>query len=117
MRFADGAGNSAVCRDRGAQCGSIRPKGRGTERDQPLITPQQMRMARAGLGWSLAELAKRADVNPNTLSRYERGLDVLSGILRKVELSLKKAGALFQEDGKTVTVQLPLLPQRGKRRV
>ena len=62
-----------------------------------MITPEQLRMARAGLGWTLGELAKRAGVNPNTLSRYESGRDILSGTLRKAEEALRAAGIVFTD--------------------
>src|SRR5579871_5921526 len=83
-----------------------------------MMCPQQLRMARAGLGWTLADLAKKADVNPNTLSRYEGGKDVLSGVLRKAEAALRSAGVSFGEDNKTISVTLPLIerPKKSKRR-
>jgi DNA-binding XRE family transcriptional regulator len=37
------------------------------------ITPSQIRMARAALSWSVRELAKRAGVAANTVSRFENG--------------------------------------------
>lgn len=91
-------------------------QGPGTEGDRSLITPQQMRMARAGLAWTLIDLAKRAEVNPNTLSRYERGQDTMASILRRVEIVLREAGVTFNEDGKTATVQVPVIEQRKTKR-
>ena len=64
-------------------------------------------MARAGLGWSLVELAQRAGVNPNTLSRYERGKDVLTGIMLKTEKVLRAEGVLFEEEGRFLGVRIP----------
>jgi transcriptional regulator with XRE-family HTH domain len=78
-----------------------------------MIGAQHLRMARAGLGWTLIDLAKRSGVNPNTISRYEGGQEGLSGKLRKLEAALKAGGVVFGEDGKTVTVQVPLL-EEGK---
>jgi len=49
-------------------------------------------MARAGLGWTLNDLAEKAGVNPNTISRYEAGRDVMAGTLRKVADALHEAG-------------------------
>ena len=72
-----------------------------------MISPRHMRMARAGLGWTLSDLAKRAGVNPNTLSRYEAGRDVLSGTLRKVEDTLKSAGVIFIDDEHGIGVRVP----------
>ena len=81
-----------------------------------MITPQQLRMARAGLGWTLADLGKKAKVNPNTLSRYESGRDVLSGILRKTEAALRAAGVVFSDDGHAVTVTVPIHQHSKKSR-
>ena len=72
-----------------------------------MMTPRHLRMARAGLGWSLATLAKRAGVNPNTLSRYEGGREVLSRTLRKVEQTLRSEGVIFIEDETGDGVRLP----------
>jgi transcriptional regulator with XRE-family HTH domain len=52
-------------------------------------------MARAGLGWTLKELADRAGVNLNTLSRYEAGREVLSGTIEKIEKVLEAEGVIF----------------------
>lgn len=54
-------------------------------------------MARAGLGWTLGELAEPAGVKSNTLSRYQSGRDILSGTLRKVEEVLRAAGIIFTD--------------------
>jgi transcriptional regulator with XRE-family HTH domain len=50
-----------------------------------MIRPVHLRMARAALGWSLKDLAERADVNINTISRYEAGSQVMSGTIAKLE--------------------------------
>jgi len=82
-----------------------------------MMTPQQLRMARAGLGWTLADLARKADVNPNTLSRYEGGKDVLSGVLRKAEAALRGAGVSFADENKTVSVSVPFIERKQKKRL
>ena len=38
-----------------------------------VMTPEQCRMARAGLGLGVRELAAAADVSTNTIARLERG--------------------------------------------
>lgn len=75
-----------------------------------MITPQQMRMARAGLGWNLGELAARAEVNPNTISRYESGKDLLASKLRRLEEALRAAGATFSDGPGVTGVQVPKQP-------
>jgi len=83
-----------------------------------MITPQQIRMARAGLNWTLEDLAKKAKINPNTLSRYERGQDVLLSTLAKAEQALRHAGVTFIDDhtgiGVVVAAQ-KALPNAGRR--
>lgn len=81
-----------------------------------MIGPQHLRMARAGLGWTLIDLSKRSEVNPNTISRYEQGQEGMVGKLRKLEAALRAAGVVFAEDGKVVSVQVPLLEEGKKAR-
>jgi transcriptional regulator with XRE-family HTH domain len=73
-----------------------------------LIRPEHLRMARAGLGWTLRDLAHRAEVNPNTISRYETGKDIMAGTLRKIEATLRAAGVGFIDEPGTTGVTIPL---------
>lgn len=77
-----------------------------------MLWPAQIRMARAALGWSLAELAKHAHVNPNTISRYETGSEVMSGVLKKLETALLAQGVVFQETADSIAVTVPLAKLR-----
>ena len=81
-----------------------------------MIGPQHLRMARAGLGWTLIDLSKRSGLNPNTISRYEQGNEGMVGKLRKLEAALRAAGVVFGEDGKIISVQVPLLADGKKAR-
>jgi transcriptional regulator with XRE-family HTH domain len=81
-----------------------------------VITAQHLRMARAGLGWTLIDLGKRADVNPNTIARYEAGREGMAGKLRKLETALRAAGVVFIEDDAIVGVRLPLITGGKKAR-
>jgi transcriptional regulator with XRE-family HTH domain len=67
-------------------------------------------MARAGLGWSLGDLAQRSEINPNTISRYESGRDVLASKLRRLEEALKAAGATFTDEPGHYGVNVPKIP-------
>ena len=60
-----------------------------------MMRPQHLRMARAGLGWTLKELADRAEVNLNTVSRYEAGREVLTGTVDRIERVLEAEGIIF----------------------
>ena len=57
-----------------------------------MISAQHLRMARAGLGWTLIDLSERSGVNPNTISRYEQGQEGLVSKWRKLEAALQAAG-------------------------
>lgn len=64
----------------------------------PMPTAEQIRAARALLGWSAAELARRARVSATTIVRCERGPGiprVQIGTLEKVRQTLEDAGVEF----------------------
>lgn len=63
-----------------------------------MISPVQMRMARAGLGWGVRDLAERAGLQPGTISRIENGKEAMSGSLRKIEQVFKEAGIEFPDE-------------------
>lgn len=66
-----------------------------------MIKPEHLRMARAGLGLTLRELAQEAGVNHNTISRFEAGREVLTGTLERVERTLIELGVVFIEGDQT----------------
>jgi transcriptional regulator with XRE-family HTH domain len=68
-------------------------------------------MARAGLGWTLLDLAERSGINPNTISRFEVGRDILSGKLHRLEDTLRSAGVVFHDDDTKIGVSVPLAAQ------
>ncbi len=55
-------------------------------------------MARAALGWSVRELASRAGLAANTVSRYENGTDAYGETLTKIQRSLEDAGIIFIDE-------------------
>jgi transcriptional regulator with XRE-family HTH domain len=55
-------------------------------------------MARAALGWTLKDLADRAKVNLNTISRYEAGYEILTGTMQKIEEALRSEGVVFIDE-------------------
>lgn len=65
------------------------------------ITGTQCRMARAALGLGVRDLAKLADVSPNTITRLERGEELHARTLSTIRTALEKAGAKFisEKDG------------------
>jgi predicted transcriptional regulator len=61
-----------------------------------MITPRQIRAARALLGWSQQQLADKAIVSLNALTRLEKGkVDSRVSTLTAIERALTKAGIEF----------------------
>jgi len=72
-----------------------------------MITGTQVKMARAALGWGVRELAEKADINPNTVTRLETGGGIQASNLEKIEHALIKAGIQFiPENGGGVGVRM-----------
>jgi transcriptional regulator with XRE-family HTH domain len=57
-------------------------------------------MARAAVGWGVRELAERAKINPNTVSRIENGGDALASTLDRIQAALENAGVVFIDRNK-----------------
>ena len=62
---------------------------------QVVITRLQIRMARAALGWGVRELANRAGLSPNTVSRFENGAATRVDTLALMQDALERAGIVF----------------------
>lgn len=68
------------------------------------ITPEQCRMARAGLHISQAELARRANVAPATIAEFEKGRRTpYERTVRDIQRVLEETGATFIDGGVTLT--------------
>jgi predicted transcriptional regulator len=64
-----------------------------------MIIPEQIRGARAMLGLTQAELAKRAGISTTALNNIERGhADPKSSTLNAVQKALEGAGIVFVEE-------------------
>lgn len=63
-----------------------------------MIKGIQVKMARAALGWGVRELAAKAQIMPNTVSRVENALPARKGTLDALENALGKAGIEFIEE-------------------
>ena len=55
----------------------------------------QLRMARAALGWGVRELAKKAGVTANTVTRIENGADAKQSTMDRLQRALEAAGVEF----------------------
>ncbi|MDJ0514385.1 MAG: helix-turn-helix transcriptional regulator [Methyloceanibacter sp.] len=60
-----------------------------------MITRVQMRMARAALQWGVRDLADKANVSPNTVTRFENGADARVDTIVHLQEVLEKAGVIF----------------------
>ena len=55
----------------------------------------QLRMARAAVGWGVRELAEKAGVTANTVSRIENGADAKQSTVDRLQRALEAAGVEF----------------------
>ena len=73
---------------------------------QVTITPEQCRMARAGLHMSQADLARRANVAPATIAEFEKGRRTpYDRTVRDIQRALEEAGATFVDGGVTLAAE------------
>jgi transcriptional regulator with XRE-family HTH domain len=59
------------------------------------MTPVQLRMARAAVGWSVRELAAKAGITANTVTRIENGADAKQSTIDRLRRALEAAGVEF----------------------
>lgn len=63
------------------------------------MTPQQCKMARAALDWTVRELAEKGGVMPNTVSNFEKGRGVHGSTVKVLEDALLSSGKVrFEGD-------------------
>jgi len=63
------------------------------------MEPIQCKMARAGLDLSSRQLAKLADVNPNTVINFEKGRGVNVNTVKALKQALLDTGKVKFESG------------------
>jgi len=84
-----------------------------------VITPVQVRMARAALGWGVRDLAKHAGLSANTVSRFENDFGAMVETLARIQETLETAGIAFipadQQRGPGVRLR-DVPPSKGKRK-
>jgi transcriptional regulator with XRE-family HTH domain len=77
------------------------------------MKPVQLKMARAAVGWGVRELAKKAGVTANTVTRIENGADAKQSTVDRLQHALEAAGIEFiQENGGGPGVRLRKRPQK-----
>jgi transcriptional regulator with XRE-family HTH domain len=55
-------------------------------------------MARVAVGWGVRELAKKASVTANTVTRIENGADAKQSTLDRLQQALEAAGVEFIDE-------------------
>jgi transcriptional regulator with XRE-family HTH domain len=79
------------------------------------MNPVQSRMARAALDWTIADLARAADVSINTVNRFESGSDARLSSVDKMRSAMEAAGVEFIPEnggGRGVRLRKPESPAR-----
>ena len=77
----------------------------------------QIKMARAALGWGVRDLAEKAGVTANTVTRIENGADSKQSTIDAMRQALEAAGVLFiAENGEGPGVRLRKVPQKDDER-
>lgn len=75
--------------------------------DPPIVTPGQIRAARALLGWSQREAADHCNVGLNTISRLESAEQIPGPrIFVIIVETFKEAGIVFSHEEHLVSVSL-----------
>jgi transcriptional regulator with XRE-family HTH domain len=73
----------------------------------------QVKMARAAVGWGVRELAEKAGVTANTVTRIENGADAKQSTMDRLQQALESAGIEFiDENGGGLGVRLRKRQQR-----
>lgn len=71
------------------------------------MTVTQCKMARAGLGWSAADLADKAGLTRETVARFEGGAKLADASIAALRRALEDAGADFLQISGKVGVAVP----------
>jgi transcriptional regulator with XRE-family HTH domain len=62
------------------------------------MKPVQLKMARAAIGWGVRDLAKKAGVTANTVTRVENGADAKQSTMDRLQQALEVAGVEFIDE-------------------
>ena len=68
------------------------------------MSPKQCKMARVALGWTVHQLAEKANVMPNTVSNFEKGRGAQISTAKALEQALLSCGKVRFEGDDCVCV-------------
>ncbi len=71
----------------------------GMATSSALISGVQCRIARAGLDWSIRQVADKTEIHHNTIGRIERGAEATPTTLRTLQKLFEAHGFRFSENG------------------
>ncbi len=63
-----------------------------------MVTREQVKMARAAMGWGVRDLAAKIGVAANTISRFENGSDAYGETLRKIRRAFEDEGIIYIDE-------------------
>ncbi|WP_139218601.1 helix-turn-helix domain-containing protein [Nitrosomonas aestuarii] len=69
------------------------------------MSPKQCKMARAGLGWTVSELAQRAGTRSATISNFERGGTALTTTAKTLKKAILSTGRVTFSGDSCVCVE------------
>ena len=67
-----------------------------------MISASQSRMARAALNLGVRDVAVAAGVSTNTITRLERGEELLPRTVADIRAAFEAAGVIFLNDGQSI---------------
>ncbi|KYK49740.1 transcriptional regulator [Bradyrhizobium liaoningense] len=67
-----------------------------------MISASQSRMARAALNLGVRDVAEAAGVSTNTITRLERGEELLPRTVADIRAAFEAAGVVFLDDGQSI---------------
>ena len=77
----------------------------------PVLRPEQSRMARAALNWSLEEAAEAAGVSRRTVLRFERDhRDITPELIQAIRGAFEAAGVRFITEADRIGLTAPAAP-------
>jgi transcriptional regulator with XRE-family HTH domain len=92
------------------------PERRDSHSQVVVLTPAQLRAARALIGWSREDLAERSGVGANTTKDFEiNGSDPKLGTVQKWKRTLEREGVIFLDETEAEGPGLRLKKGRAKR--